>query len=199
MECVADPVFGSPVCEQPCADPCPGTMSLPGTSDSSLPTSSACERSYCRLGACAFAPSGAAAPGSYNGLCTVVEPNDGTCFPNGAALADGGLTLWGICLLGNPDGICDTNDQTCPAGAFCVAGGCRPACDPTVAGSCTDGATCQSFPAASNPHAGYCGPPCGLNGQACGEVCCDILSASAHGPAERMASASRGSVQAAGG
>ncbi len=178
MGCIADPDFATPVCESPCADPCPGTMALPGTSTSTLPTASACVDGYCRLDACAFTPGGAAAPGSYDGLCTVVTSNDGTCFPTGQALADGGLLQWGICLRGNPEGGCPSSfDPTCPAGRFCIAGGCRPACDPTVAATCSDGAPCQNFPDALNPHAGYCGPPCRLNGQACGETCCDILSA----------------------
>jgi len=147
-------------------------------SASSLPTSSACLEGYCRLDACGFEPSGATAPGSYNGLCMVVASNDGTCFPTGVSLPDGGSELWGICLLGNPEGVCgSSSNPSCPAGTFCVAGGCRPACDPTVAGSCTDGASCQPFPAAVNPHAGYCGPPCSQNGQACGETCCDPFSA----------------------
>jgi hypothetical protein len=178
MGCVADADFASPVCEARCADPCPGTMALPGTSASALPTASACVDGYCRLDACAFMPSGAAAPGSYDGLCQVVAPNDGTCFPTGEALPDGGVLQWGICLLGNPEGGCPSDfDPTCPAGGFCIAGGCRPACDPTVTQLCTDGAPCQSFPDALNPHAGYCGPSCSLNGQACGETCCDPLSA----------------------
>ena len=152
-------------------------MTLPGTSEA-LPTASNCVGGYCRLDACAFEPSGAVAPGAYDGLCTVVATNDGTCFPTGSQLPDGGSQQWGICLLGNPEGVCGSGpDPSCPAGAFCVAGGCRPACDPTASGSCTEGASCQTFPSAVNPHAGYCGPPCSLNGQACGETCCDPLSA----------------------
>jgi hypothetical protein len=178
MACVADPAFPGPVCEQPCADACPGTVDLPGTSNESLPTASACVDGYCRLDACAFEPNGAAAAGTYDSLCTVVASNDGTCFPTGLQLPDGGALLWGICLKGDPDGDCGaTSDPSCPAGAFCIAGGCRTACDPTVASTCSGGAVCQSFPAALNPHAGYCGPPCSQNGQPCGQLCCDLRSA----------------------
>jgi hypothetical protein len=177
MGCVDDPIFGSTVCEAPCADPCPGRVILPGTSET-LPTASACVGGYCRLDACAFDPTGATAPGSYGSLCTVVSPNDGTCFPTGRILADGGLVAWGICLLGNPAGACGAEpNPACPAGSFCIAGGCRSACDPTVDGGCSQGASCQAFPGAVNPHAGYCGPTCSPNGQACGETCCDTLSA----------------------
>jgi hypothetical protein len=178
MGCVADPAFPGPVCEEPCAETCPGKVALPGTSGESLPTASACVDGYCRLDACGFAPSGAAASGSYDGLCTAVSSNDGTCFPTGLALSDGGALQWGICLKGDLDGACGpTSDPSCPPGAFCIAGGCRPACDPTVPSTCNGGAACQDFPAALNPHAGYCGPPCSQNGQACGTACCDPSSA----------------------
>jgi hypothetical protein len=177
MGCVSDPAFGSAVCESPCAAACPGTVALPGTSEA-LITSSACVGGYCSLDACAVDPNGGSAPGSYDGLCTVVSSNDGTCFPTGLALPDGGIAEWGICVLGNPNGSCGSEpNPACPAGSFCIAGGCRPACDPTAAASCTGGATCQSFPGAANPHAGYCGPPCTANGHACGDACCDPLSA----------------------
>jgi hypothetical protein len=176
LGCIDDPAFGSMVCEAPCADPCPGTFALPGTSQS-LPTASACVEGWCRLDACGFDPSGAAAAGSYGGPCSVVSAGDGTCFPTGRTLPDGGLVGWGICLLGNPEGECGSEpDPACPAGHFCIAGGCRPPCDPTVDAGCADGASCQQFPGAVNPHAGYCGPPCGSNGKACGEVCCDPSS-----------------------
>jgi hypothetical protein len=176
LECLADPAFASPVCEMPCADPCPGTFRLPGTS-STLPTASACVNAFCRLDACAFDPGGAAVSGSYGGLCTAVTANDGTCFPTGVQLSDGGAALWGVCLKGNLDGVCGAGaNPSCVPGSFCIAGGCQTACDPTLASTCAGGVSCQAFPGDINPHAGYCGPPCSLDGEVCSGSCCNPAS-----------------------
>jgi hypothetical protein len=178
MGCVVDAALGSPVCESPCtAENCEGAVIPPGQLSGPFQTSSSCLGGYCQLNACAVTPGGADAGGNYNGPCTVVSPNDGTCYPTGLLLPDSGYgQTWGICLQGTPTGSCEERTLSCPAGAFCIAGDCRVPCDPTVAGGC-DAGTCQPFPAAQNPHAGYCGPVCSLDGQTpCAEACCSPAS-----------------------
>jgi hypothetical protein len=180
LGCVDDWAFDGSVCEQPCV-----------VSSDCENLGTVCAGGFCGLNVCAQTPAGARAPGAYNAPCDVDATGDGTCLPTAALLPDGGLgASWGVCLQSGPGGSCESSlvrhpwaptdyNSLCPQGSLCLTRSCWPVCDPTVADSC-DAGPCQPFRYVPNPHAGFCGPPCVMDGEQCNmgvTTCCDGMSA----------------------
>jgi hypothetical protein len=184
QQCVTDPGIGLKICQEPCQT----------ASDCSLDMVH-CVSGLCQTNFCVSDELGNAAPGSFDGTCTVDDGGLGTCIPSAGLSVDAQHPEFGFCVRpGTGSGTCQppliptplevpsepgrvlSVDELCPAGEVCAIDACTAVCDPLSdagASQCTSGLVCLEHDGDPVTHFGFCGA-CLIAGSFCSvpDECC---------------------------